>query len=211
MRETIVRLRERYRAVTAADIARWCCSSGRRPGSSTLGEGASSVSRCRSAISNVRAGPPGRRARARERYPRPGHGYATPTPALRQGVWRFLEPRRLLTTRHHVVGPDYLSVSPTATLYIEADRQPQKMRQQAVGELEEFFHPLRGPTGQGWPFGRHVYLSEIYEVLARVPGVDFVRAVHLAGPGHPDREQERDARRHRSGSVWQRMNWWRSR
>ena len=102
----------------------------------------------------------------------------------------------MLTTRHHVVGPDYLPVSLTATLYIEADRQPQKMRQQAVGELQNFFHPLPGPTGQGWPFGRHVYLSEIYDVLARLPGVDFVDAVHLQAPGHPDREQERDAQQH---------------
>jgi len=116
-----------------------------------------------------------------------------PSAALCRGVWRFLEPRRLLTTRHHVVGPDYLPVHIRATLYLEAGIAPQGVQQRAVNDLQAFFHPLRGPTGQGWPFGRAVYLSDVYDILAHVPGVDFVRAVQLTAPSHTEREQDRDA------------------
>ena len=40
-----------------------------------------------------------------------------------------------------------------------------------------FFHPLVGwRDGKGWPFGREVYLSEIIERLAGLPGVEFVES-----------------------------------
>jgi hypothetical protein len=42
--------------------------------------------------------------------------------------------------------------------------------------LQQFFHPLQGgPEGKGWPFGRNVYVSEIYELLDTQPGVDYVK------------------------------------
>jgi hypothetical protein len=199
IRETLLRLHERYRAATAADfvtlvLQQWPQTSAARQ----LGtEGVVKRALCLPQRHLERQGQD-RLAAA------PGHVSVilipdtpaptpTPTPALCQAVWRFLEPRRLLTTRHHVVGPDYLPVSLIATLYIEADRQPQSMREQAVEALRNFFHPLPGPTGPGWPFGRDVYVSEIYDVLARLPGVDFVDAVHLQAPGHPDREWKPEA------------------
>ena len=35
----------------------------------------------------------------------------------------------------------------------------------------------RGPDGEGWPFGRPVWVSEIYAVLAAVPLVAYVEEV----------------------------------
>ena len=41
--------------------------------------------------------------------------------------------------------------------------------------LKEFFDPLRGgPERRGWPFGRSIYVSEIYALLDDLPGVDYV-------------------------------------
>ena len=41
--------------------------------------------------------------------------------------------------------------------------------------MQEFFDPLRGgPEKTGWPFGRDVYVSEVYALLDRLPGVDYV-------------------------------------
>jgi hypothetical protein len=31
-----------------------------------------------------------------------------------------------------------------------------------------------GPNRRGWPFGRFVYLSEVYDLLARLPEADYV-------------------------------------
>ena len=46
----------------------------------------------------------------------------------------------------------------------------------ALKKLREYFSPLRGggPQGNGWPFGRALYLSEVYEALEQVAGVDYV-------------------------------------
>src|SRR5262249_48645964 len=96
--------------------------------------------------------------------------------ALRVALWRFLEDRRLLTVRHHVVGPVYVRVPIKATLYLEEDVPPATARARVIDALRTLFHPLTGGfDGQGWPFGRDVQVSEIYEVIDKVPGIDFVR------------------------------------
>src|SRR5262249_46863965 len=41
--------------------------------------------------------------------------------------------------------------------------------------LQTFLDPIVGRDGTGWPFGRNVYVSEIYRLLDTLPGVDFVR------------------------------------
>jgi len=113
-----------------------------------------------------------------------------PTAALRQALWRFLDQRRLLTTRLHVVGPDYLRVHVSATLYLEEGMPPAAVRQAATNVLSAFFHPVTGgPDGSGWPFGRDVHLSEVYQLLDTAPGVDFVRGVRIKAPDHSEREQ----------------------
>lgn len=104
-----------------------------------------------------------------------------PDAALRDEVWRALEPRRLLTTRHYVVGPFYAPVSAEILVARRADADDRQVREAVVAALEDFFHALRGgPDGAGWPFGRAVYLSELYELLESVPGVDYVPDILLA-------------------------------
>jgi len=50
--------------------------------------------------------------------------------------------------------------------------------------LREFLDPLGGgPERTGWALGRHVYVSEILDVISRVPGVDHVSSVALGVPG----------------------------
>lgn len=87
----------------------------------------------------------------------------------------YLEPRRLLTTRVHVVGPRYLPVGVRVTLTLKRDAVPDTVRGEAVSALRRFLHPLTGGRdGLGWPFGRDVYVSEVYGLLDLLPGVDYV-------------------------------------
>ena len=47
-------------------------------------------------------------------------------------------------------------------------------------KLRNFFHPLKGgPAKNGWPMGRPIYISEIYNVLENIEEVDFVRRLKL--------------------------------
>ncbi|HEX5604440.1 MAG TPA: hypothetical protein VFX63_17890, partial [Pyrinomonadaceae bacterium] len=47
--------------------------------------------------------------------------------------------------------------------------------------LKDFLDPVSGgpEKGKGWPFGRSVFTSEVSQLLAKVPGVDFVTGVSL--------------------------------
>lgn len=113
-----------------------------------------------------------------------------PTGALRSALWKYLEKRQLLTTRHHVVGPDYVSVGLTAKLFLQDDARAEEVPGRAVKIVRDFFHPLTGgPDGTGWPFGRNVHVSEGYELLDKVPGVDYVEAVTLKALNDASREQ----------------------
>ena len=96
-------------------------------------------------------------------------------PALLDSVAQYLSPRRLLTTRVHVVPPRWVTLGVNLLLVLEADALPDVVLAGAKAALLTFLHPLTGGSdGQGWPFGRPVYVSEIYRLLDGVPGVDYV-------------------------------------
>jgi hypothetical protein len=108
--------------------------------------------------------------------------FAQPSGAQRAALWAFLDTRRLLATRHHVVGPEYVPVEVSFKLYIEEDAKRQDVEERAWRAIEEYFHPLNGGSDRsGWPFGRGVYISEISELLDKVRGVDFAEEVKLNG------------------------------
>lgn len=112
--------------------------------------------------------------------------------AVLAAVKKDLEGRKLLTTRLHVVEPRYVQLSVQATLQLKpgalekappgetAGKQPQGVTELAVEALNLFFDPLLGGhDGRGWPFGRSVYVSEVYALLDGLPGVDYVSLLTL--------------------------------
>jgi predicted phage baseplate assembly protein len=103
------------------------------------------------------------------------------TAGLVDEVRRRLEPMRLLGTRLHVVEPRYLRLAVGALLGLKPGFEPGSVRVAALQELEAYFDPLPGggPDQTGWPFGRALYVSEIYERLERVVGVDSVEDVRV--------------------------------
>jgi hypothetical protein len=98
-----------------------------------------------------------------------------PSTELRAAVDAHLEERRLLGTRHHVVGPLYAPVSPEVVLVRDPGTSATAVERAAATALRGHLHPLRGgPDGRGWPLGRDVYVSEIFALLEAVAGVDHV-------------------------------------
>lgn len=92
-----------------------------------------------------------------------------------------LEPMRLLTTRLHVVKPCYLWVSLGAMIRTHPYASFEEVKNRVIAKLERYFNPLPGggPTGEGWPFGRAIYLSEVYALLEQVEGVGYVEDVRV--------------------------------
>jgi len=98
-----------------------------------------------------------------------------PSVDVLQALRDYFAPRRLLTTRCHVVGPKYVTLTLRAALYLRPQTEAKKVRTAAAQAVRRYLHPLRGGSeGNGWPFGRNVHVSELLRVLSEVPGVDFV-------------------------------------
>lgn len=98
--------------------------------------------------------------------------------AIKERIKKYLEPRRLLTSKVHVVGPRYFDLGLRVSVELLPSFGPSGVLKSIREELERFFDPLRGgPQGSGWPFGRSVYVSDVYRQLEAVNGVDHVTAV----------------------------------
>lgn len=106
----------------------------------------------------------------------------TPDLDLTDQIFRYLATRSLLTTRFQVIGPQYVEVVIKA---LEVVRKPGSGLTTSEVEqiIREFLHPLRGGVdGRGWPFGRAVYKSELYQQLESIPRVDHVEVLELGTP-----------------------------
>ncbi len=97
-------------------------------------------------------------------------------------IYEFLDERRLITCRHHVVGPTYLDIKVETEIVTNKQRPNTQVIADLAANLKAFFHPLTGGPGDGaigWPFGRDVHLSEVFEVIENSPGVDHAEAAAL--------------------------------
>ena len=179
-RETMVKLRQRVRAVTAEDYEALTLAADQRVRrvrcipqrdlASTDDERRSTVLPAHVSVVVVPAPTPG------------GEGPPRPDDDLRGRLWDFLDERRMLTTRHHVVGPHYVDVEIAANLALRSDAPPDDAMAAVHTALVAFLDPHEGGRrGSGWPFGRPLRAAEIYAVLDRVASVDYVEDVRVNG------------------------------
>jgi hypothetical protein len=99
-----------------------------------------------------------------------------------QSLQEFLDDRKLLTTRLHVVEPMYVNVTIETELILEDGAKAEDVKAQAQTSVGEFFDPLRSGQywqGKGWPFGRGIYRSDLYQLLDNLKGVDYVANLNL--------------------------------
>jgi hypothetical protein len=182
IRTTILGLRERYRAVTAADFEWLALKSWAGRSSIARVHG---LPRCDLEASD----PAARYADA------PAHVSLVVVPAaggdstLNADLLKFLNLRRTLTTRLHVVGPTYLPVQISADLALRDDAVAQNALDDARQALLAYYDPLKGgPAHTGWPFGRAVYSSEASAVLEHRPLLRYVENVQVTAPGAAGRQ-----------------------
>jgi hypothetical protein len=105
----------------------------------------------------------------------------TPSVVLLRKVQEFLEARAPSTLSGvYVAGPSYLAVGVDAVVAPRESSAAGPVATACRQALATFLHPLAGgPTGQGWSFGRNVYLSDVAAVLENVPGVDYISTLEL--------------------------------
>lgn len=112
----------------------------------------------------------------------PKEQYKSELNSVLDEVRNYLEPRRLLTTYLHVVEPQYLPIKITTELVPLPDAKKETVEQTARNALKKFLAPLDINDNPNWPFGRSVFVSEIYELLDQLPGIDYVTSVDLNTP-----------------------------
>ena len=92
-----------------------------------------------------------------------------------RSVCYHLDRHRLITTNVKVKTPEYTEISTVSKIKIKEGFNPELVVKRAEKKLRDFFHPIFGwKDGKGWIFGYPVYLSDIYECLEKVDGVDCV-------------------------------------
>jgi hypothetical protein len=105
-----------------------------------------------------------------------------PTDELRQAVYEFLRERVPICTRLQVLAPRYSAIHLEATVVRGRQSRLDRatVRQNVIKAVRDFLHPTRGgDDGHGWPFGRSIFRSELYELIEGLPGVDHVRELLL--------------------------------
>lgn len=106
----------------------------------------------------------------------------TPSNGFLRTVYGRLKSRLLVTSNLHVIAPDFVEVKVAARIRIDPKLGAETVRVQVREALSKFLDPLSGgPDETGWPFGRSVFKSEIYQVIERVEGVTCVDSVSLSG------------------------------
>ena len=90
-----------------------------------------------------------------------------PSAALIGKLSSFLDERRMLTTKLHVVGPFYAHVSAQLVIACNPDA-PAGLTATIAASLADLLNPLPTASRDGWPFGRDVYVSEVYETLEKI-------------------------------------------
>lgn len=113
------------------------------------------------------------------------------TPIL-NAVHSYLDQYRLLTTTINLREPRYIGVRARVRI-VATDLTPPDVAQARVVEaLRRYLAPLPPPSGetllpdpadeghwQGWPFGKSLYVAEVYALVQRVRGVRHVLDVQL--------------------------------
>lgn len=92
----------------------------------------------------------------------------------------FLDERRLLTTRLDIRPPAYHWVACQVQLRAAPGVAPATVEAETLRRLYRYLNPLTGGSdGKGWPFGRPVFVSDVYQCLQGMPNVQFIRGVRM--------------------------------
>lgn len=165
--------RTHYRAITSEDYEQLACST---PG----------LRVCRAkAITNYHPDYPcitipGNVTVVTVPYTREGNFPPVPGNGFMRTVLAHLENHRLITTDIHIIEPEYVKISVQCTVHVMKRYSSGEVTKRINTKLKHFLHPLTGgPDEQGWPFGRSVFPSEIYEIIDDVEGVDYATDVLL--------------------------------
>lgn len=100
--------------------------------------------------------------------------------ALNGEILAYLDERRLITTIVHVVSPSFAPVRLRLALQAKPGVGIESLKEAVGRAAAAFLDPYTGwQDGSGWPFGRNVYRSELYQLVESLEGVDHVTSLTM--------------------------------
>jgi len=98
---------------------------------------------------------------------------------IKEYIKDYLRDRIPVSTRIHVVDPDYREVG--INMIVAA--QDKEVKSKIIETIEKFVDPIFGGDSEsGWTPGRKLYTSDIYYLVERITGVDHVVRLDLECP-----------------------------
>ena len=107
-------------------------------------------------------------------------GDLKPAEDLLQRVQEYLDERRLLSTVLVVSEPEYVWASVEAEVKVRRGANVEDTRLAVEEKLYRYIHPIHGGAdGEGWPFGRGLFSSELYSQIQAVDDVEYVSDIRM--------------------------------
>lgn len=104
-------------------------------------------------------------------------------PLLEEKIIRFLDKRRLITTRLHLKSISLINIRISIHVVIKKEQNETGMEQIIRQKIYDLFDIIQGYfDNKGWPPGRNVYKSELYRLVEEIGGVDHVSSLELSPP-----------------------------
>jgi predicted phage baseplate assembly protein len=103
-----------------------------------------------------------------------------PPDSMLSGIADYIRDRKVIGARVVVEPPFYQGITVVARIRPRPRTAPEHLREEALDALFRYFHPLvGGADGKGWGFGRTIHVGEVYSVIQKVRGTEFIEDVRL--------------------------------
>lgn len=103
-----------------------------------------------------------------------------PIKTLNSEILQYLNERRLITTIVHVVEPLFTKLGLKIRIQAKPGINTGTLTQAVREATATFLDPYVGwQDGGGWPYGRYVYRSELYQLIESIGGVDHVATLKM--------------------------------
>jgi len=112
--------------------------------------------------------------RSRQLFPIPSEG-------LCRTIATHLEPYRLLTTKFHIIPPEYVKVTIRAIIVVDPHYEGQE--HVVVQALNEWLKPDVSSTEAGWDFGKPIYKCDLYDYIHTIAGVQYIQDAWIGAEG----------------------------
>jgi predicted phage baseplate assembly protein len=114
---------------------------------------------------------------------RPSPEHLVLTDELRARVLDYLTPRCVIGAGVEAALAAITWVAVAVEILVPADSHPAAaadVQREAERALYDYLNPfIGGPARNGWPFGRDLHLSELFGLLQRIPGVEYIESIRL--------------------------------